>query len=89
MSSSEEFYTAIYLLQVRGAPAIGVFAAFAIYLCACRIKADDFDSFYEQFKKERDHLNSSRPTAVNLSWALSRMDRVVLAHENEAIGDIL
>ena len=89
LSSSEEFYTAIYLLQVRGAPAIGVFAAFAIYLCACGIKADDFESFYAEFAKQRDYLNSSRPTAVNLSWALTRMDKVVLAHKDAAIPDIL
>ena len=89
LSSSEEFHTAIYLLQVRGAPAIGVFAAFAIYLCACGIKADDFDGFYEEFTKQKEYLNSSRPTAVNLSWALARMDRVVLAHKDSAIPVIL
>ena len=89
LSSSEEFYTAIYLLQVRGAPAIGVFAAFAIYLLACKIIADDFETFYKEFTKQKDYLNSSRPTAVNLSWALSRMDRVVLAHKDETIPHIL
>ena len=89
LSSSEEFYTAIYLLQVRGAPAIGVFAAFAIYLLACGIEADDFDGFYAEFAKQRDYLNSSRPTAVNLSWALTRMDKVVLAHKDARIPVII
>ena len=89
LSSSEEFYEAIYLLKVRGAPAIGVFAAYAAYLCACRCPDTDFESFYAGFSKERDYLNSSRPTAVNLSWALSRMDRVVIAHKNEPVAGIL
>lgn len=89
LSLVEEFYQAIYLLQVRGAPAIGVFAAFAAYLLACSIKADDFDTFYEEFTRQKDYLNSSRPTAVNLSWALSRMDGIVLANRNRPMGDIL
>ncbi len=89
LSLTEEFYTAIYLLQVRGAPAIGVFAAFAMYLCACRIKETDFESFYAAFTKDRKYLESARPTAVNLSWALTRMDGVVLAHKNEPVSSIL
>ena len=101
LSSIEEFYTAIYLLQVRGAPAIGVFAAvrgapaigvfaaFAIYLCACRISAADFDGFIAEFDKCKDYLNSSRPTAVNLSWALNRMRDVVLMNSKEPVSTII
>lgn len=89
LSSVEEFHEAIYLLKVRGAPAIGVFAAFAIYLAACAIRAEDHDSFYEEFTRQKDYLNSSRPTAVNLSWALARMDGVVRAHKDEPVGAIL
>lgn len=77
LDTIEEFYEAIYLLQVRGAPAIGVFAGFALYLSACKITADDFDSFYKEFVKAKEYLNSSRPTAVNLSWALGRMDNSI------------
>lgn len=89
LSSVEEFYRAIKRLEVRGAPAIGVFAAFAIYLAACKIEEGDFESFYSAFTKEKDYLNSARPTAVNLSWALNRMDAVVTDHKNEPIADIL
>ena len=89
LSSVEEFYNAIKRLEVRGAPAIGVFAGFAMYLCACKIEADDFDSFYAAFSKDRDYLESSRPTAVNLSWALGRMDRVAKDHKDEPIPSIL
>ena len=77
LDTIEEFYEAIYLLQVRGAPAIGVAAGFALYLSACKITADDFGTFYEEFTKAKKYLNSSRPTAVNLSWALERMDKVI------------
>ena len=89
LSSAEEFYTAIYLLQVRGAPAIGVFAAFAIYLLACRIEASDNDTFYKEFTKQKEYLNSSRPTAVNLSWALGRMDKVIKSRLDEPKEKIL
>lgn len=59
--SKEDYYYAIKTLQVRGAPAIGIFAAYAMALV-------DYDK--EKLKK---YLDSSRPTAVNLSWATSRM----------------
>ena len=89
LSSVEEFYRAIKRLEVRGAPAIGVFAAFAIYLAACAIDEDDHERFYAAFTKEKEYLNSARPTAVNLSWALNRMDSVVKAHRSEPVSDIL
>lgn len=89
LSTIKEFYDAIYLLQVRGAPAIGVAAAFSVYLTACRIEADNYDEFYSQFIKDKDYLNSSRPTAVNLSWALNRMEAVVKQHKTIPVADIL
>ncbi len=89
LSLVEEFYEAIYLLQVRGAPAIGVFAAFAAYLAACSIKTEDHDAFFKEFARHRDYLNSSRPTAVNLSWALGRMERAALSHRDDPIPVIL
>lgn len=89
LSLPEEFYEAIYTLQVRGAPAIGVFAAFAVYLCACRICSDDHETFYKEFIRHKEYLNSSRPTAVNLCWALERMEGVVKEHFGEPVSDIL
>lgn len=85
----EEIHRAIYLLQVRGAPAIGVAAAIGLYLAAARIQAGDFPAFYRQFQKDKDYLESARPTAVNLSWALNRMDQVCLAHQEQPIPQIL
>lgn len=85
LGTAQEIWDAIYLLKVRGAPAIGVSAAFGIYVLAKQILqggAGEFEDFYEKFRQQKDFLNSARPTAVNLSWALNRMDRVcVKAHE--------
>ena len=77
LRSAKEIWDAIYLLKVRGAPAIGVAAAYGIYVLATQInEKEDKDAFYAEFKKQKEYLNSSRPTAVNLSWALNRMDKV-------------
>lgn len=83
LHTAKEIWDAIYLLKVRGAPAIGVASAFGIYVLAKEsagvIDSDDeFDRFYEEFRKQKDYLNSARPTAVNLSWALNRMEQVCL-----------
>ena len=62
MNSIEDCYNAIKLLQVRGAPAIGIFAGYALAL------------FHgNNIEKAKEYLDSSRPTAVNLSWATARM----------------
>lgn len=80
LTTPEEFHRAIYLLQVRGAPAIGIFAGFAAYLMAKAIVATDFDHFYDQFQEKTTYLNTARPTAVNLSWALKRMESCARAN---------
>ena len=92
--TAQEIWDAIYLLKVRGAPAIGVAAAFGIYILSKGIAAGgalDFDTFYEKFKEQKDFLNSSRPTAVNLSWALNRMEQVCLkaGRERKSVSEML
>lgn len=77
LTTAQEIWDAIYLLKVRGAPAIGVAAAFGIYVLADRIETEDYDAFLTEFRKQKDYLDSARPTAVNLSWALKRMEKVV------------
>lgn len=89
LTKQEDIWDAIYLLKVRGAPAIGVAAAIGIYLAAREIKADTWEEFYPQFTKAKDYLDSARPTAVNLSWALNRMDRVCQAHKEKPVGEIV
>lgn len=85
---AQEIWNAIYLLQVRGAPAIGVAAAYGIYVLAKRMDTEDYDTFYREFVRQKEYLDSSRPTAVNLSWALNRMQRVVEAHSGETVAQI-
>lgn len=86
LHTAQEIWNAIYLLQVRGAPAIGVAAAYGIYVLAKRMDTEDYDTFYREFVRQKEYLDSSRPTAVNLSWALNRMQRVVEAHSGESVA---
>ena len=86
--TAQEIWDAIYLLKVRGAPAIGVAAAFGIYLLAKAIDTQDYDTFYREFCRQKEYLNSARPTAVNLSWALNRMDRVCRDNRELPVSDI-
>lgn len=78
-----EFWDAIYKLKVRGAPAIGVAASIALYLCVRTSDAADYETFYQELKKHKAYLASSRPTAVNLFWALDKMEQVALCHKGE------
>lgn len=78
LKTAREIRDAIYLLKVRGAPAIGVAAAMGIYVLAKEIAERDFEEFYAKFCEYKDYLDSARPTAVNLSWALKRMEAVAL-----------
>ncbi len=91
LTDLKEIWDAIFLLQVRGAPAIGVAAAIGIYLEAKKIGAEEpeFEGFYEKFTKAKEYLDSARPTAVNLSWALKRMEQVVLANKSRNVAEIV
>ena len=89
LSTAQEMYDAIKSLAVRGAPAIGICAGYSIYCLAQQIEADNFDDFYVQFKKYKDYLDSSRPTAVNLSWALNRMDHMLIANKEKSVKELV
>ena len=88
LTDLEEIREAIYLLRVRGAPAIGVAAAIGIYVVASRIETNDYDNFLSCFEAARKRLASARPTAVNLFWALDRMAGVVHGSRGKTVGDI-
>ncbi len=88
LKTAQEMWDAIYLLQVRGAPAIGVCAAMSIYILTKAVQVpedvpqkhdENFALLKAEFEKQKAYLDSSRPTAVNLSWALKRMESVFLA----------
>ena len=72
----EEVAWAIKEMVIRGAPAIGVAAAMGVALGARDIKSDNVDEFSKQFEKICEVLAGTRPTAVNLFWAIGRMKAV-------------
>lgn len=77
LRTAEETAEAIRFLRVRGAPAIGAAAACAYYLEAKRINCKNKEDLMSELSAKREVLASSRPTAVNLFWALSRMERTL------------
>ena len=69
----EDTWQAIKKLKVRGAPLIGIVAAYGIAVFANRMRTKPTAVFIAELDKAIDYLDSSRPTAVNLGWALRRM----------------
>lgn len=96
--TAEDMFEAITSLRVRGAPAIGIFSAYCMYLLAKDIGEAEPRAFYDKLAEYGAYLNSSRPTAVNLSWAIEKMlgaaknsldkprDEVLAALRREAVG---
>ncbi len=81
--NSDEVAVAIHALAVRGAPAIGIAAAWGVVLAAREIDASEPDQAAVQLEPALQRLNAARPTAVNLAWALARMRAALL----RATGD--
>ena len=73
LTTPEEMYEAIRSLRVRGAPAIGVCAGMCLSALAHQRAHLERPAFDTWLREQADYLASSRPTAVNLSWALRRM----------------
>ena len=97
--SIEELWYAIKMLAVRGAPAIGVAAGYGMY-----IKARDYvkkenisdeaepavvKSFITTLEEAKAYLDSSRPTAVNLSWALNMLDKTAQKNRDKTVPEIV
>jgi methylthioribose-1-phosphate isomerase len=83
---------AIKSMQIRGAPAIGVAAAMGIALGARGITTNDFHMFYSELLKICEYLANTRPTAVNLFWAIERMKSIADKNRDrdvESIKEIL
>ncbi|MBR1523249.1 MAG: S-methyl-5-thioribose-1-phosphate isomerase [Lachnospiraceae bacterium] len=72
INSLDQMYDAIKTLAVRGAPCIGVFAGYCMAVLAEKYKELDPEDFAEKVRSDAAYLDSSRPTAVNLSWAVKR-----------------
>ncbi|WP_206458483.1 S-methyl-5-thioribose-1-phosphate isomerase [Anaerovorax sp. IOR16] len=88
MHTKEDVWDAIHKLRVRGAPAIGIAAAYGIYISIKDCAEMDYEGFYTEFCLVKDYLDSARPTAVNLSWALSRMEKCVIKNKKASVKEI-
>ena len=75
-------------LEIRGAPAIGIAAAMGIALGAQDIKAANFDEFIEDLQPIFDEMVRTRPTAVNIHWAVERIKRYLLRNNNERVDNL-
>lgn len=84
ISRSEDMGRAIKTMIVRGAPAIGVAAGYGMYLGAVEIVTEDRNTFLTQLEEIAQMLRQTRPTAVNLFWAIARM----LKTAYETIGTV-
>lgn len=76
----EDVWDAIFHLKVRGAPAIGIAAAYGLCVAMRDFDTGSTEEFLAALKKSSEYLASSRPTAVNLFWALRRMERIAEAN---------
>lgn len=75
LDKKEDIWEAIKSLRVRGAPAIGIAAGYGLFVCLNKIETDSISELEKNFKEISDYLATSRPTAVNLFWALKRMKK--------------
>lgn len=88
LERTEDIFEAIKYLRVRGAPAIGVCAGYAMALAASRIDTQDHEVFLAEFMRQKAYLAKARPTAVNLFWALDRMERTLRNHADKPVDEI-
>jgi methylthioribose-1-phosphate isomerase len=75
-------------LWIRGAPAIGIAAAMGIALGAQEIRAQNFDEFIEGLQPIFETINLTRPTAVNIHWAIERVKRFITEHKHESVDTL-
>lgn len=86
LKTAEEIFEAIKKLRVRGAPAIGICAGYAMYVLARQIRSTDF---FGELSRIGEYLCSSRPTAVNLSAAVRRMLDTAEKNKDKTVSVIL
>jgi len=84
----DELWEAIKVLRVRGAPAIGIAGALGTVLGIWNSEAKNYSEFIDQLDKVTSYLAMSRPTAVNLFWALGRMKAVADANNDKDIPQL-
>lgn len=88
LHSEGQVWEAIKKLRVRGAPAIGIAGAYGLYVGIRDIESPSFSSFWGEVERISNYINSSRPTAVNLSWALDRIKNTLYANKEKSIEEL-
>ena len=88
LNTAGGIYDAIKSLAVRGAPAIGICAGYGMYVLALQEETSDYGVFLDDMEKTGAYLNSSRPTAVNLSWAIRRMIGVIRNGVGQSVEEL-
>ena len=88
ITSGQQMYDAIKTMIVRGAPAIGVAGAHGVVLYAQEIAAENLsrDEFVVKLLEKADYMATSRPTAVNLMWAVERQKEIIKNSKSEISG---
>ncbi|CAM2971647.1 S-methyl-5-thioribose-1-phosphate isomerase [Paenibacillus sediminis] len=84
----EEVWESIHAMKVRGAPAIGIAAAYGVVLASKDFGGNQMNDWLSHVLKAADYLATSRPTAVNLFWALDRMKAKAEQIAQSAAGDV-
>ena len=87
LKSREEVYDAIKKLIVRGAPAIGIAGAYGICVDLFQYDSPEIEGMKKRLGETASYLKSSRPTAVNLSWAVDRMLHVARSYKGSSVPD--
>ncbi len=88
ISDADSLFQAIRSLQVRGAPAIGIAAAMGLVLAVRDAHTADRDEFLQLLDGKAQYLSSSRPTAVNLTWALGRLRQLARHHKDASVAQL-
>lgn len=88
ISDVGRMWEAIKKLRIRGAPAIGIAAAYGLYLGIKDLPEKTFESFIVEVNRIAEYLESARPTAINLKWATNRIKSTIRAHKDKEINEI-
>jgi len=86
--SLKKAFTAIRNLEIRGAPLIGVFSAYAVYVSIKDFNSSSRSKFFRQVKKVINYLKSSRPTAVNLFTSLERIEEKIEENKEKSVKEL-
>lgn len=89
IKTADEMYSAIKNMIVRGAPAIGIAGAHGVCLAAIELKNLNKNEFFQKLKEKANYLKSSRPTAVNLMWAVDKQIAIAELNKDKSVGEIV